>query len=185
MTVDITTTFDREALLDEVVTAYLKEARAGRTPDMAAWQARYPELAADLAEFFADRAALERLAGPLRTVVQDVPTTVAEDYEILEEIARGGMGIVYKARQKSLNRIVALKMVQPGRADDDGERFRREAEAAAHLDHPHIVPIYEVGEHDGRPFFSMKFIDGGSLTVPHSLTAQVPPQFSDWRSRTP
>jgi hypothetical protein len=68
MTVDATTTFDREALLDEVVTAYLKEARAGKTPDAAAWQARYPELAADLAEFFADRAALERLAGPLRTV---------------------------------------------------------------------------------------------------------------------
>jgi WD40 repeat protein/tRNA A-37 threonylcarbamoyl transferase component Bud32 len=163
MPLDATTTFDRDAQLDEVVTAYLKETRAGKTPDPAAWQARYPELAADLAEFFADRAALERLAGPLRTVAQDVPTTVGEDYEILQEIAHGGMGIVYKARQKSLNRVVALKMVQPGRAAEDGDRFRREAEAAAHLDHPHIVPIYEVGEAGGRPFFSMKFIDGVDL----------------------
>jgi len=73
MRLDATTTFDREGLLDEVVTAYLKEARAGRAPDPAAWQARYPELAADLAEFFADRAALERLAAPLRAVAPADP----------------------------------------------------------------------------------------------------------------
>jgi serine/threonine-protein kinase len=163
MNLDATKTFDREQLLDEVVTAYLKEARSGKTPDPAVWQARYPELASDLAEFFADRDALERLAGPLRSVAKDAPATVGDDYEILEEIARGGMGIVYKARQKSLNRVVALKMVQPGRAKEDGDRFRQEAEAAAHLDHPHIVPIYEVGEDNGRPYFSMKFIDGVDL----------------------
>jgi WD40 repeat protein/tRNA A-37 threonylcarbamoyl transferase component Bud32 len=172
MTVDITTTFDREAELDAVVAAYLKEARSGRTPDPAAWQARYPDLAADLAEFFADRAALERLAGPLRSVAPAAPGAVLGDYEILEVIAHGGMGIVYKARQKSLGRVVALKMVLADRAGPDVERFRREAAAAAHLDHPHIVPIYEVGEHDGRPFFSMRLIDGDSLAQSSEVRSQ-------------
>jgi tetratricopeptide (TPR) repeat protein len=202
---------EQEEQLDEVVVAYFEALEADQMPDPLEWIARYPALAAPLAQFFTDQARVRPWTGPLRLVLQvaDTPPELADrpshhepeawsstkcrppgarrdanqttdaqpgmsavgrlgrlgDYELLEEIARGGMGVVCKARQVSLNRLVAVKMILSGRLAnaDDVQRFRLEAEAAARLEHPHIVPIYEIGEHQGQHFFSMKLIDGGSL----------------------
>ena len=99
------------------------------------------------------------------------------NYQILEEIGRGGMGVIYRARQRHSRRIVALKRILSYHADsqDTLMRFRREAQAAANLDHPNILPIYEVGEsHEGLPFFSMKFAGGGSLLEAASALRSEP-----------
>jgi WD40 repeat protein/serine/threonine protein kinase len=159
----------REQVLDALIAAYLRAEKEGRAPARELVLAQHPDLADELNEFFADRAGMERLAEPVRAaiagLVPGTPVRYFGDYEILAEIARGGMGVVYRARQVSLERVVALKMILAGQlaASADVERFLTEARAAGNLDHPNIVPIHEVGIHEGQHYFTMKLVEGGSL----------------------
>ena len=160
--------------------------RAGERPDPAEYLARFSFVAVDIPiDFRPDqptKAALDRPIAPSflpthpRLTCQvgsgdaerldgGVAWPVVPGYEILDEMGRGGMGIVYRARQVSADRTVALKMILPSQLGGPTvlQRFQAEAEAVVRLDHPNIVPVYDVGEFSGRPFYSMKLIEGGSL----------------------
>ena len=175
---------DRENLLACLLEQLIEQSRDGRTPDLEKVIGDHPELAVELRELWATAMIAEdfgSLSSNLfaATIVpssDDGSAAIVEnaghqlprqfgDYELLEEIGRGGMGVVFKARQASLDRIVAVKMILRGglAAAADIARFRAEAESAAKLNHPHIVPVYEVGEVAGQPYFSMEYIEGTTL----------------------
>ena len=168
----------RDQRMQHILAAYLQDVEAGKNPDREKLLAQHPELADDLRSFLAENDKMQRLVDQqgAATVGPELSSATPGggamvryfgDYELLEEIARGGMGVVYKARQVSLNRLVALKMILAGHlaSEMDVRRFRAEAEAAANLDHPNILPIYEVGVHHGQHYFSMKLVTGGSLVA--------------------
>jgi serine/threonine protein kinase len=147
-----------------------------RTPEQ--WLSDHPQLPKDL------HGNLEQLywlygsgeRARARPAVVEAPLPSISGYEVLEVLGRGGMGVVYRAWQKSLKRFVALKMLKDGvLADEESrQRFRREAEAAARLRHPHIIQVYEIGEQDGRPFFALEYVEGGSLAEKVRGTPQPP-----------
>jgi WD40 repeat protein len=181
-----------EDALNRVLADCLDALGRGDPPDLAAWQARYPAFAAELADLFAARAQFGEALRAEHPSPGGNPTPVSErgaetprgggpgsrhqcaaaplgtlgEYELLEELGQGGMGRVYKARQRRLGRLVALKVIRAdgAPAEADRLRFRTEAEAAARLDHPNIVPVYEVGAHDGQPYLAQRYVAGGPLS---------------------
>lgn len=169
-------TTDRDQRLAMLLAELSDRAMRGEQVDFEAACREHPDLADELrmlwgAVLCAD-AAGSQASDPTTPLMHESPSGVLElpvrfgDYELLEELGRGGMGVVFRARQTSLNRPVAVKMILRGdmATEVDRERFRAEAEAVARLEHPHIVPVYEVGERDGRPYFSMKYIAGQTLS---------------------
>jgi serine/threonine-protein kinase len=185
-------------LLDQLA----NEQRAGRVVDINAVANAYPEFAAELRELWAV-AQFAYMAKPAKSeppevitishaepqpasqastseVPRDITTLPRDfgDFELLEEIGRGGMGVVYRARQKSLGRIVALKMVREAHLANDADRarFRTEAEATAKLKHPHIVTVYEVGTVGGQAYLCMEFVGGQTLAEKVRSNGPLPPR---------
>jgi serine/threonine-protein kinase len=165
-----------DGALDELVSVWQQEMARGRDLPATVICPDRPELAEELARRIEALRRINDLAG-----ARSAATTVAKDeparpgaggplpslagYELLGRLGEGGMGVVYRARQLRPNRLVAVKMLRAGSDPDPEhlERFRREAEALAQLQHPNIIPVYEVGEHGGLPYFCMELVDGGSL----------------------
>jgi WD40 repeat protein/predicted Ser/Thr protein kinase len=167
-----TTGYDSEDRFHEAIASFEEARDAGNNPDPNEWIARHPDLADRLSGYFADQRRMQNLVAPTVPAHLDgeqVPEI--DDYRVLEQIGPGGMGIVYKALRISTNQIVALKVIRPDRllglpAEQRRktiERFITEAQAAAQLEHDNIVKVYEVGEQAGRPFYSMRYVDGSSL----------------------
>lgn len=179
---------------DEQLAALLsnlsEECVRGERPDLESLAERHPELAAELRRLLPVLLAAEqvahastgavnadRVSSLLHSTRTESPSGESDDaaaaplprrfgdYDLLEEVGRGGMGVVYRARQRKLGRIVALKLIrrQELASSSDLARFRVEAESAAELDDPHIVPVYDVGEHEGQPYFTMKLVAGTTL----------------------
>jgi len=167
---------DDDAVLDLICHEILLRARRGEAPLLKEYERHFPKFAAQLQAHFEVHQAMLMDDSPSSvrpTVADDLdpgpaqprpPLPVVPGYEILGEVGNGGMGVVYKARHLGMKRLTALKMLQAAAAGPrEAARFRGEAEALARLEHPNIIRIYEVGEYEGRPYFALEFVTGGSL----------------------
>jgi serine/threonine protein kinase len=160
----------RSSRLDSIVTEYLLAIERGESPDEQQVLDQHSDIADELLAFFEADANLRRaghIGTPPATTPDSTPRELSSvgNYELLEEVARGGMGVVYKARHRELNRIVALKMLLSGNlaSPEQIQRFQTEAEAAAGLDHIGIVSIHDVARHNGFDYYTMSFVEGESL----------------------
>jgi serine/threonine-protein kinase len=192
---------DRDELLASLIEYLAADARAGKAADVEEAARDHPDLAAELRELWAvaqfahlarspvfDKQPTAAIpAGPLTPSFAGDPTSdngaaalprEFGDFELIEELGRGGMGVVYKARQKSLDRLVALKMVREAHlaTDADRARFRTEAEAAARLKHPNIVTVHEVGTAGGQAYLCMEFVGGQTLAEKVRADGPLPPR---------
>jgi serine/threonine-protein kinase len=178
-----TPTEEREQRLAELLAELSEQRRQGQTPDINSVAAEHPDLAAELRELWGAVLLAEELVNfpsggrkPPEPTLKGFPSPAPEaeippsthsfgNYELLKEIGRGGMGVVYLARHRGLEKVVALKMILRGElaTAEDRTRFRTEARAAAALAHPSIVPVYDAGEHEGQAYFSMRFVEGQTL----------------------
>ncbi len=167
---------DPDAVTKLVLNEILLRNRCGEKPELEEYRLRFPELAREIEDYFRlmhasdcnEQTTQEWVAQPTPDRVNAKYPRVGDHfagYYLIQEIGRGGMGVVFMAQQESSERIVALKLLGPDSpiSDVDVERFREEAQTAADLEHANIVPIYDVGEHDGQLYFTMRFIGGGDL----------------------
>src|SRR5262245_49640112 len=148
--------------LGEAVLVYLQAMEAGLPPDRQRLLDDYPDLATELLAFFADQDRIDSCLAPFQDAPPWTPDETLDGYENLEVIGQGSFGVVYKACQKNPKRIIAIKFLKrfgPGEV----QRFLDDSQYMVDLEHPHIVPVYEVGEHKGVPYFTMKLMEGGSL----------------------
>ncbi len=146
---------------------YQNEWKAGIAPCRETFLARYPEIASELGDCLDGLLLLQSGPFPWSTPSKPdgkAPWAQLGDYRILREVGRGGMGVVYEALQVSLDRRVALKVLPPAASNESRQRFQVEAQAAAHLHHPHIVPIFSVGTDLGVDYYAMQFIEGRTLS---------------------
>lgn len=178
---------ERDERLANLLAALTEQQQKGEAPDIEAVSIQHPDLKEELLGLWATAQFANAFARP--STIAHVPADELSlpslmtpesfgDYELIEELGRGGMGVVYKAKQRSLNRLVAIKMMRDARlsSETDRARFRAEANASAKLKHPNIVTVHEVGEQDGQPFFVMEYIEGLPLSQRVAETGTLPPR---------